>query len=104
MYSFEKDFYEVAITGGIGLCGIASQIPCIILNGYEPMNGSIMSMGLGTSIGAFMRFPNRYKRWKIFHDVMQKEEFKEEKKLYLEYAERTLKYVHMIFIGCVQKH
>ena len=30
MYSFEKDFYEVAITGGIGLCGIASQIPCRI--------------------------------------------------------------------------
>ena len=52
MYSFEKDFYEVAIVSGVGLCGIASQIPQIILNGYEPINGSIISMGLGTSIGA----------------------------------------------------
>ncbi len=93
MYSFEKDFYEVAITGGVGLCGIASQIPCIILNGYEPINGSIMSMGLGTSIGAFMKFPNRYTRYKIFHDVMKKDEFKEEKKLYLEYVKDIAKFL-----------
>ena len=66
MYSLEKDFYEVAITGGIGLCGIASQIPCIILNGYEPMNGSIMSMGFGTALGAGMRLPLRYKSGKYF--------------------------------------
>ena len=96
MYTFEKDFYEVAITGGIGLCGIASQIPQIILNGYEPINGSIMSMGLGTSIGAFMKFPNRYKRWKIFHDVMNKKEFREEKKLYLEYVRDIAKFLKSI--------
>lgn len=96
MYTFEKDFYEVAITGGIGLCGIASQIPQIILNGYEPINGSIMSMGLGTSIGAFMRFPNRYKRWKIFHDVMNKKEFREEKKLYLEYVRDIAKFLKSV--------
>ena len=96
MYTFEKDFYEVAITGGIGLCGIASQIPQIILNGYEPINGSIISMGLGTSIGAFMKFPNRYKRGKIFHDVMNKKEFREEKKLYLEYVRDIAKFLKSI--------
>ena len=96
MYCFEKDFYEVAITGGIGLCGIASQIPCIILNGYEPMNGSIMSMGFGTALGAGMRLPLRYKKWKIFHDVMKKEEFKEEKKLYLEYVKDIAEFLKSI--------
>ena len=50
MYSFEKDFYEVAIVSGVGLCGIASQIPQIIFNGYEPINGSIISMGLGVNL------------------------------------------------------
>lgn len=96
MYCFEKDFYEVAITGGIGLCGIASQIPCIILNGYEPINGSIMSMGFGTALGAGMRLPLRYKKWKIFHDVMKKEEFKEEKKLYLEYVKDIAEFLKSI--------
>lgn len=86
MYCFEKDFYEVAITGAVGVLGIASQIPYIILNGYEPINGSIMSMGLGTAIGAGMRLPLRYEKWKLFHSIMKKEEFKEEKKLYLEYV------------------
>lgn len=96
MYSFEKDFYEVAITSAVGICGIASQIPCIILNGYEPMNGSIMSMGFGTALGAGMRLPLRYKKWKIFHDVMKKEEFKEEKKLYLEYVKDIAEFLKSI--------
>lgn len=96
MYSFEKDFYEVAITSAVGICGIASQIPCIILNGYEPMNGSIMSMGFGTALGAGMRLPLRYKKWKIFHDVMKKEEFKKEKKLYLEYVKEIAEFLKSI--------
>ena len=93
MYCFEKDFYEVAITSAVGVLGIASQIPCIILNGYEPINGSIMSMGFGTALGAGIRLPLRYEKWKLFHNIMKKEEFKEEKKLYLEYVKDIAKFL-----------
>ena len=93
MYCFEKDFYEVAITSAVGVVGIASQIPCIILNGYEPINGSIMSMGFGTVLGAGIRLPLRYEKWKLFHNIMKKEEFKEEKKLYLEYVKDIAKFL-----------
>ena len=60
------------------------------------MNGSIMSMGFGTALGAGMRLPLRYKKWKIFHDVMKKEEFKEEKKLYLEYVKDIAEFLKSI--------
>lgn len=99
MYFFEKDFYEVAITSAVGAVGLASQIPCIILNGYEPINGSIMSMGLGTAIGAGMRLPLRYKKWKLFHDIMKKDEFKEEKKLYLEYVKDIAEFLKSIGVS-----
>ena len=86
MYSFQKDFYEVSITGAVGLCGFVSQIPHIIINGYQPINGSIMSMSLGLCLNSGVRFPMRYKKWKTYHNIMKKEEFKEEKNLYLEYV------------------
>ena len=99
MYCFEKDFYEVAITSAVGVLGIASQIPCIILNGYEPINGSIMSMGLGTALGAGMRLPLRYEKWKLFHNIMKKEEFKAEKKLYLEYVKDIAEFLKGIGVS-----
>ena len=99
MYCFEKDFYEVAITSAIGVLGIASQIPCIILNGYEPINGSIMSMGLGTAFGAGISLPLRYEKWKLFHNIMKKEEFKEEKKLYLEYVKDVAEFLKSIGVS-----
>ena len=99
MYSFEKDFYQTTLTGAVGVCGIVSQIPDIILNGYKPLNGSILSMSTCYFLSSGIRIPLHYKKWKKYHDVMKKDEFTEEKKLYLEYVKDIAEFLKSIGVS-----
>ena len=84
MYSFDKEFYQVAGVGVVNGLAIASQIPYIINNGYDPVCGSIIAANTCSLIGTSTRVMFKYKKWKRLHDIMQKDEFLEHKELYKE--------------------